>query len=91
MTDPNPATNATRIGIEFLTLWNEVDRKVAATHIVERLTAPDAPDPLTVIVGLLNLSELILLTLARESGAEAENLRTWAAEWLQTHSPQLPE
>ena len=95
MTESPDATEATRLAVEFLTVWTEADteekKRDAASYITRRLTAPDAPDRIQVIRGQLYLNELILLTLAKASGAKDDNLRTWGVEWLGRLSPQLPE
>jgi hypothetical protein len=89
MTDPNPATAATRVAIEFLTLWLEQDRQVAAEHIVQVVNDPDGPGGTQAIIGLLNLSMIIELQLAKANGAT--DLLAWAGEHLRGMSPELPE
>jgi hypothetical protein len=42
MTDPNQATAATRVAIEFLMLWMEPNRQSAAEHILRVLDDPGA-------------------------------------------------
>lgn len=94
MAEPIPdATAATRVAIEFLTPYVAADsddkRVEAARYIGQRLTGPDAPDPITVIRGQLYLNELLLLGLAQANGAD--DLRAWAGQWLASNSPRLPE
>ncbi|CAG6397589.1 hypothetical protein NMG29_39295 [Streptomyces cocklensis] len=94
MPEPFPnATQATRLAIEFLTPYVAADSngkwEEAASYIAERLTGPDALEPIHVIRGQLYLNELLLLSLAKANSAE--DLRAWAGEWLRTHSPRLPE
>jgi hypothetical protein len=43
------------------------------------------------ISGFLNLSELLVLNLAKERGANAGNVREKAGDILREWSPQLPE
>ncbi|MDN3029414.1 hypothetical protein [Streptomyces sp. S.PB5] len=43
------------------------------------------------IRGQLYLNELLLLSLAKASGAQPEEVREWAGEWLRSNSPKLPE
>jgi hypothetical protein len=89
MTDPNPATAATRVAIEFLTLWLEQDRQFAAEHIFEVVNDPDGPGTVQAIVGLLNLSMIIELQLAKANGAT--DYLAWAGDHLRSMSPDLPE
>ncbi|SNX88463.1 hypothetical protein SAMN06272735_8914 [Streptomyces sp. TLI_55] len=96
MTEPVPnATQAVRYAIEFLTVYLERDDEAkhaeAARYIAERLTGPDALDPLHVIRGQLYLNELLLLFLVRAEGAPPDRLRKAATEWLQANSPLFPE
>ena len=81
------ATDATRVAIEFLTLWMEDDRLGAAAHITNVL----GPLPVTVantIAGLLNLNMFTLFGLAKAK--DADNARVWAGEYLRGLSPDLP-
>ena len=96
MTEPIPnATQAVRFAIEFLTPYVAADteekRAQAAEYIAQRLSGLDPLDPIHVIRGQLYLNELLLLSLARESGAQPEEYREWALEWLRTNSPKFPE
>ncbi|MEU3480898.1 hypothetical protein ACI2LO_33835 [Streptomyces sp. NPDC033754] len=96
MTEPTPkATQAVRLAIEFLTPYVAADteekRAQAAKYIAQRLSGPDALDPIHVIRGQLHLNELLLLSLAKANGTPSEDCRDWAGQWLRTSSPQLPE
>jgi hypothetical protein len=89
MKDPNPATAATRVAIEFLTLWLEDDRWVAAEHIYDVLHDPATPQTEAVIAGLLNLNMLFAFEAAKANGAT--DYVAWVGEYLRRHSPELPE
>jgi hypothetical protein len=89
MTDPNQATAATRVAIEFLMLWMEPSRPSAAEHIVRVLDDPSGPGRDQVIAGLLNLSMILAFELAKANGAA--DYPAWVGEWLRRHSPELPE
>lgn len=96
MTEPTPdATQAVRLAIEFLTPYVAADTKEkraeAAEYIAQRLSGTDALDPIHVIRGQLYLGELLLLSLAKANGAQPEEYRQWAGQWLRTSSPQFPE
>ncbi|WP_328540573.1 hypothetical protein [Streptomyces sp. NBC_00344] len=96
MTEPIPnATQVVRFAIEFLTPYVAGDtdekRAQAGEYIAQRLSGPDALDPVHVIRGQLYLNELLLLALAKAHGAQPEGYRAWAGEWLRKGSPQLPE
>jgi hypothetical protein len=89
MTTPNPATDATRVAIEFLTLWIGPDRQFAAEHIVQVTHDPDGPGSTQAIVGLLNLSMLLALQLAKANGAT--DYLAWVGDHLRRMSPDLPD
>lgn len=89
MSEMNPATAATRVAIEFLTLWLEPDRERAAAHIRGVLGDPDGPDAASIIAGQCNLSMILVLELAKAQGAA--DLRERAGEFLSELSRQLPE
>ncbi|MGW0734426.1 hypothetical protein [Streptomyces sp. NPDC002851] len=96
MTEPIPnATQAVRYAIEFLTPYVAADteqkRQEAADYIAQRLSGPDPLEPIHVIRGQLYLNELLLLFLAKANGAQPEEYREWALEWLRTNSPKFPE
>jgi hypothetical protein len=85
------ATDATRVAIEFLTLWMEDDREAAARHIFGVTSGMDEPQRAEVIAGLLNLNMLTLFELAGASGAGADEIQQWAGDHLRNMSPELPE
>ena len=92
MDQPDPKTEAIRVAIECLTLWMEPGpeaRVDAVGHILRLQYDPDSPGGNNVIPGLLNLSMMLLLSLAEEQGAE--DIPQRAREILQEWSPQLPE
>jgi hypothetical protein len=89
MDETNPATAATRIAVECLTLWMETDRQTAAEHIASLQHDPDGPGADRIIVGLLNLSMLLVFELAHAQGAD--DIRERAGEILRNLSPQLPD
>jgi hypothetical protein len=89
MSDMNPVTASTRVGIEFLTVWLEGDKQFATEHINRVLKDPDGPGADKAIVGLLNLSMLLALQLAKAQGAE--NLEEWVRKYLSNLSTTLPE
>jgi hypothetical protein len=88
----HPATDATRIAVEFLTLWLHSDRTAAAEHIDRVLKDPDGPTKDHAVVGLLNLAMLLLLQLAREQGASTyQEINDRASIVLAELSLALPE
>jgi len=89
MKDPNPATAATRVAIEFLMLWIEPNRPFAAEHILQVLDEPGGIERDQVIAGLLNLSMILGFQLAKANGAT--DYPAWVREYLNRHSPELPE
>jgi hypothetical protein len=89
MREMNAATAATRVAIEFLTLWLEDDRQRAAAHIRMALADPDGPDAASIVGGQCYLSMVLILELAKAQGAE--DLRERAGEILRELSRQLPE
>jgi hypothetical protein len=91
MDETNPATAATRVAIECVTLWLESDRQSAAEHIAHLQHDPDGPGPDTIIVGLLSLSHLLLLMLANERRAGGDDLVEKARGILQKLSRDLLE
>jgi hypothetical protein len=84
-------TEATRVAIECLTIWLETDKEKAAEHIAHLQHSPDGPGASTMISGFLNLSELLVLNLAKERGANTGNVQEKAGDILREWSPQLPE
>jgi len=89
MTDPNQATAATRVAIEFLTLWMEPNRPSAAAHFLRVLDDPGGPGRDQVIAGLLNLSMILAFDLAKAN--DAADYPAGVGEYLRRHSPELPE
>jgi hypothetical protein len=89
MSEMNPITASTRVGIEFLTVWLEGDKQFATEHINRVLKDPDGPGADKAIVGLLNLSMLLAFQLAKARGAE--NLEEWVRKYLSNLSTTLPE
>jgi hypothetical protein len=85
----NPATAATRVAIELLTLFLEPDLQPIAAHIKTVLDDPDGPDAASIIAGQCGLSLVLILELAKAQGAEDERER--AGEILRELSRQLPE
>jgi hypothetical protein len=90
MDETNGATAATRVAIEFLTLWMESDRRGAIEHIVRVLNVAGA-NPLVVIGGQLDLSLSLVTMLAKERGAGADDLLENARGILHDLSRDLPE
>jgi hypothetical protein len=92
MDETNSATATTRVAVECLTLWLQSDRQRAVDHIADLATDPGGPGPTNIIVGLLNLSSWLVLTLAKERGAATDDeLREKAGDILRDFSRQLPE
>jgi hypothetical protein len=92
MNETNPATATTRVAVECLTLWLEQDRQRAIDHIANLELDPHGSGPTNIIVGLLNLSSWLVLTLAKERGAATDDeLRQKAGDILRDFSRQLPE
>jgi hypothetical protein len=89
MSEMNPATAATRVAIEFLTLFLEPDLQHAAAHIKVALDDPDGPDAASIIVGQCGLSMVLIFELAKAQGAE--DVRERAGEILRELSRRLPE
>jgi len=71
MDETNPATAATEVAVECLTLWLQ-DRQRAIDHIANLEFDPSGPGPTSLIVGLLNLSSWLLLSLAETEGEATE-------------------
>jgi hypothetical protein len=89
MSEIGPNT-ASRIAIEFLTLWMEQDRDGAIEHIVRVLNEPNAPDAGVIIAGQCNLAMALAMKLAAERGAVTlDELRTKAGEIVQEVSRAL--
>jgi hypothetical protein len=75
MDETNPGTATTRVAVDCLTLWLQSDRQRAIDHISNLDADPAGPGPTGLIVGLLNLSAWLVLTLAEERGAATDELR----------------
>jgi hypothetical protein len=91
MSDLNPATAGTRIAVEFVALWMEQDHLCAAEHIARILNDPDTPGAPLIVAGQCNLAMLLVLMLAKERGAGADDMMDKAREILQGLSRDLPE
>jgi hypothetical protein len=92
MDETNPASASARVAVECLTLWLQQDRQRAIDHISNLDADPAGPGPTGLIVGLLNLSAWLVLTLAKERGAATnDELREKAGDILRDFSRQLPE
>jgi hypothetical protein len=91
MTEMNPATVSIRVAVECVTVWLESDRQSAAKYIAHLLHDPDGPGADTMIVGLVSLSQVLVLMLAEERGAGADDLVEKARGILQGLSRRLPE
>jgi hypothetical protein len=91
MSEMNPATASIRVAIECVTVWLESDRKTAGKYIAQLLHDPDGPGADTMIAGLVSLSQFLVLMLAEERGAGADDLVEKAEGILQTLSRRLPE
>jgi hypothetical protein len=91
MDETNPATAATEVAIESLTLWLQ-DRQRAIDHIANLQFDPSGSGPSTLIVGLLNLSSWLLISLAETQGEATDvELVEKATNLLRELSQQLPE
>ena len=84
-----PETASTRVAVECLMLWLERDRASAALHIAQLKQDPEVADAM--VVGLLNLSQKLLLRLAKEQGATPYDLEKKEREILCELSLKLPE
>ena len=80
-----------RVAVECVTLWLEPDRQSAAKYIAHLRHDPDAPGADTMIAGLVSLSHLLVVMLAKERGAAAGDLVEKARGILQGLSRGLPE
>jgi hypothetical protein len=93
MDETDPVTTGTRVAVALLKLWLEQDR-LSAAHIEGVLTDPKGPNAAEIIAGQLNLGMLLLLMLAEERGASAEDMDGMMEEArgiLQDLSEGLPE
>ncbi len=87
-------TAATRIAIEFLTLWIEPGTKArltAAEHIASVLREPGGDDLDGVVAGHLNLAMFLLFMLAKERGATEGEVLAMSRDIIRDLSRGLPE
>lgn len=87
-------TAATRIAIEFLTLWIEPGteaRLTAARHIASVLREPGGEDLDSIVAGHLNLAMLLLFMLAKERGATEGYVFVLSRDIIRDLSRGLPE
>ncbi|MFF0759469.1 hypothetical protein ACFYWH_05440 [Streptomyces sp. NPDC003737] len=85
------ATDATRLAIEFLSIWLEGDQQAATEHIARVIHAPGGPHPIVAINGLLILSHFMVLEIAKTRGAtDAASFNALAREYLANMSINLP-
>jgi hypothetical protein len=92
MDETNPVTAATEVAVESLTLWLE-DRQQAINHIANLQLDPSGPAGATnLIVGLLNLSSWLLVSLAETQGEATDvELQERATNILRKLSERLTE
>jgi hypothetical protein len=91
MDETDPATAATEVAIECLTLWLQ-DRQRAIDHIANLELDLSGPGPASLIVGLLHLSAWLLLSLAETQGEATDvELLEKATNILGKFRQQLPE
>ena len=67
MDETNRASASTEVGVACLTLWLQ-DRQRAIDHIANLEFDPSGSGPTNLILGLLNLSSWMLLSLAEMQG-----------------------
>jgi hypothetical protein len=91
MSEMNTATASIRVAVECVTLWLESDRESAAKYVAHLLHDPDGPGADTMIAGLVSLGQFLVLMLAKERGAGADDLVERARGILQGLSRRLPE
>lgn len=100
MAEQDPRVSATRVGIEFLTLWLEpgvAARQAAADHMFEVLKGSDGrrldqAKTHEALSGLLNLGSFLVFQLAKAQGATTgDEAYEKAAEILRGISQSLPE
>jgi hypothetical protein len=91
MDETNPATAATEVAVECLTLWLE-DQQQAINHIANLEVDPSGPGGTNLIVGLLNLSSWLLISLAQTQGEATDvELQEKATTILRKLSQRLTE
>jgi hypothetical protein len=91
MSEISTGTASVRVAVECVTLWLESDRQSAAKYIARLRHDPDGPGADTMIAGLVSLSHLLVLMLAKERGAGDDDLVEKARGILQGLSRGLPE
>jgi hypothetical protein len=91
MDETNPTTAATEVAVECLTLWLE-DPQQAVNHIANLELDPSGPGATNLIVGLLNLSSWLLISLAETQGEATDvELQEKATNILRMLSQRLTE
>jgi hypothetical protein len=91
MDETNPATGPTEVAVECLALWLE-DRQQAINHIANLELDPSGPGATHLIVGLLNLSSWLLISLAETQGEATDvELQERATNILRKLSQRLTE
>ena len=91
MDETNPATAATEVAVESLALWLE-DPKQAINHVANLEVDPSGPGPTNLIVGLLNLSSWLLVSLAETQGEATDvELQERATNILRKLSQRLTQ
>jgi hypothetical protein len=91
MDETNPTTAATEVAVECLTLWLE-DPQQAVNHIANLELDPSGPGATNLIVGLLNLSSWLLVSLAETQGEATDvELQEKATNILRMLSQRLTE
>ena len=92
MDETNPATASTEVAVECLTLWLE-DPQQAVNHIANLELDPSGPGATNlIIVGLLNLSSWLLVSLAETQGEATDvELQERATNILRKLSQRLTQ
>jgi hypothetical protein len=92
MDETNPTAAATEVAVECLTLWLE-DQQQAINHIANLELDPSGPGATNlIIVGLLNLSSWLLVSLAETQGEATDvELQEKATNILRKLSQRLTE
>jgi hypothetical protein len=91
MDETNPTTAATEVAVLSLALWLE-DPQQAINHIANLEVDPSGPGADDLIVGLLNLSSWLLISLAETQGEATDvELRERATNILRKLSQRLIE
>ena len=91
MDEANPAPATTQVAVECLTLWLE-DPEQAINHIANLELDPSGPGATNLIVGLLNLSSWLLISLAQTQGEATDvELQERATNILRKLSQRLTQ